>query len=188
MIQYYKSRIPSHATKVFSGVIYDVYHWDQELYNGSTTTFEMVKQLDAVSVLAIRGDKIVTIYEEQPLREPYWAMPGGYMDRGEVSPQDAAVRELYEETGMNFATMKLVAVDFIGGTRQEGYIYRFVASDFINQTAPRPEAGERITVNEFDLDRVKEISKTSLYTPQEILQTVSSIDDILALPEIQPLH
>lgn len=35
--------IPDHAKCVFKGVIFDVYQWEQKLYNGTTTTFEKLK-------------------------------------------------------------------------------------------------------------------------------------------------
>src|SRR5258708_1840735 len=110
------SKIPEHARKVFTGIMYDVYQWDQEMFDGTTRVFEALAREDAVSVIPIIDDKLVMIKEEQPGREMYNAFPAGGMKPGET-PIEAAKRELYEETGMTFKDMTLVAVDDIGGQR-----------------------------------------------------------------------
>ena len=52
----------------------------------------------AARVLLIAGDRVLLINEvlDGP---PYWLTPGGGIEPGE-SPQQAAARELYEETGL----------------------------------------------------------------------------------------
>ncbi|HEX4662419.1 MAG TPA: NUDIX domain-containing protein, partial [Candidatus Saccharimonadales bacterium] len=160
--EYYQTRIPPTAQRVFSGIIFDIYQWQQKVFDGSFATFEMAKKLDGVSVVAIKNGKIVMLHEEQPLRDPYWATPGGHMERTDRSPFEAIARELLEETGMTFKSVKLVIVEFIGNTKLEWYAYRFVASDFVSQVAPRPEAGERIVIHEMTFD---EACKVSLHNP-----------------------
>ncbi len=34
--------IPDHATCVFRGMLFDVYQWQQEMFDGSIETFEML--------------------------------------------------------------------------------------------------------------------------------------------------
>lgn len=43
--------IPDSARRVFKGIIYDVYHWQQELHDGSATTFEMLRRTDTMSAI-----------------------------------------------------------------------------------------------------------------------------------------
>ena len=40
-----KQPIPENAKRVFKGIIFDVYQWEQELYNGSKAVFEKLKDL-----------------------------------------------------------------------------------------------------------------------------------------------
>lgn len=54
------------------------------------------------------GDRILLAHWRSPLR-PAWTMPGGGIDPGE-DPKDAAVREVFEETGFH------VELDGILGT------------------------------------------------------------------------
>lgn len=47
------AKIPSHAVKVFSGVIFDVYQWQQELFNGETATFEALRRPSTVVIIPV---------------------------------------------------------------------------------------------------------------------------------------
>ncbi len=55
--------IPEHAKKVFSGVIFDVYHWEQEMFDGSRATFEKVKRADTVGVYGVLDDGRILLTE-----------------------------------------------------------------------------------------------------------------------------
>ena len=56
-----------------------------------------------------RDDSILLIKRKFPPMQGAWALPGGFVERGE-NPINAAVRELLEETGMHGENPKLVSV------------------------------------------------------------------------------
>ncbi len=61
----------------------------------------------AADVIARKGDSILLIERRN---EPYgWAIPGGFVDYGE-KVEDAAVRELFEETGIKVDKIELLGV------------------------------------------------------------------------------
>ena len=91
-------KIPDNAKKVFEGIIFDVYHWEQEMFDGSTATFEAIKRINSNSILATADNKIIITTEEQPGKGVFTDMPGGRVERGEDKMM-AAKRELLEETG-----------------------------------------------------------------------------------------
>jgi ADP-ribose pyrophosphatase len=62
------SLIPDHAECVFKGVIFDVYQWQQELYDGTATTFERIRRPDTVEVIGVTDHKILIVNDEQPMR------------------------------------------------------------------------------------------------------------------------
>lgn len=94
-----KQKMPENATKVFSGVIFDIYQWEQEMYDGSKRTFEKAKRPDTVVVFPILPDgRILLTKQEQPGKKSFIAATGGRVDEGEDA-LTAAKRELLEETG-----------------------------------------------------------------------------------------
>lgn len=179
--------IPKHAKKVFTGQIYDVYQWEQELYNGTTATFEMLGRPDTIIVLPIKDGKIVIVDEEQPTMKRAYGLPGGRHDNPTETELEAAQREVLEETGMRFKTWKLIRA-FQPHSKIEQFIYLFVASDFIDQRAQNLDAGEKIEVLEVTLERAREIAATgeSRDLPGYLLEEAKSVQDLIDLPEYQP--
>ena len=91
-------KIPEVAKCVFQGIFFDVYHWPQDMYDGSTRTFEMLKRKPSVDIIATQGDRILLTEEEQPNKGKFVSIPGGQLEEGE-SFLACAKRELLEETG-----------------------------------------------------------------------------------------
>lgn len=93
------TNIPDHAEKVFEGTIFTVYQWEQELFDGTTATFERITRPDTVTVLPVLPNgEIIVCNQEQPAKPPFTGVIGGVVDPGE-DPFEAAKRELLEETG-----------------------------------------------------------------------------------------
>ena len=64
-----------------------------------------------VDALVIDGRKILLVKRAgQWVESGKWALPGGFLDRDETS-QEAAVREVKEETGYESAVVKLFTVN-----------------------------------------------------------------------------
>jgi ADP-ribose pyrophosphatase len=182
--------VPPQAELVFRGEIFDVYQWQQEMFDGSHATFEMAKRSDTVDVLAIRDDKIVIVSDEQPGGAAKLSLPGGRHDHDDETELDAAKRELLEETGLTFRNWKLISVsEPITVTHKiEWLLYLFVATDFESETEPQPDAGEKIevrylTYDEFiDLaDRGEEEYITYL---RDLFIKAGSIEGLKNLPKL----
>lgn len=92
--------MPNNAKKVFEGVIFDVYQWEQKMYDGTTEIFERLDRADTVEILATTKDgKILIQRQHQPDRdELFLCLIGGRVEKGEDTLA-AAEREMLEETG-----------------------------------------------------------------------------------------
>ena len=61
-------KIPSQAKRVFKGLIFDVYHWKQKMFDGSEEIFEGLKRPSTIQIIPIFNKKLLLSFEEQPTR------------------------------------------------------------------------------------------------------------------------
>lgn len=178
--------VPVNAKRVFKGVIFDVYQWQQKLFDGTMTTFEMLKRPDTVKIIAIKDGKIVIVYEEQPHYGKAYELPGGRHDVPDEDELDCAKRELLEETGMKFSKWKLLDVNQ-PASKIEMFVYYFLATDFEEETQHHLDAGEKIEVELVDFDECLKFSRTKAgkYLPTDILEKAGSLEGLIELPEFK---
>ncbi|MFH1253556.1 MAG: NUDIX hydrolase [Candidatus Uhrbacteria bacterium] len=138
-----KQPIPDHAKKVFTGVMFDVYQWEQELFDGSKTIFEKVKRPDTVVVFPVLDDgRIILSEQEQPNTEPFISTASGQIDAGETV-EEAARRELLEESGYEASELILVDAQH-PANKVDWVIYTFIAKGLKKVADLNLDAGEKI--------------------------------------------
>jgi len=149
-------------------VIFDVYQWEQEMFDGSKATFEKLKRPDTVVVFPVLPDgKILLLEQEQPGREPFISTPGGRVDEGE-DILSAAKRELLEETGYEADEY------FLWDAQQpvskiEWAVYTFIAKGLKKVAEMNPDAGEKLKLMPVSFDELIDIAVGKNFSEREIV-------------------
>lgn len=179
--------VPDKAKKVFSGQIYDVYQWSQELFDGSVVTYEMLRRPDTIDCICVVNDKVIVLDDEQPHQGTITTFPSGKVDKTDDTMLVTAQREVAEETGYTFSNWKLLNVRQLHA-RTEWFIYTYVAWGVKKRSQPQPDAGERITVNLLPIDKVKQLcaeEKGYMGAARLILDKAATVTELLNLPEFK---
>lgn len=144
---------PQDSKLVFKGKLFDVYQWQQEMYDGSFQTFENIKRADTVNVIPVTIDKkIIITKQEQPGKKPFYAFAGGRIDDGE-DPFKAGERELVEETG--YKPDKIELLDAYQITSKIDWVnYDLIAKGCTNSLKTKLDPGEKVEVFEVEFDVV----------------------------------
>lgn len=159
-------KIPKQAKKVFDGVIFDVYQWEQELFDGSKATFERIKRPYTVRTIATVGEEIIILEDEQPDRDMILALPGGRIDEGE-DPLIAAQRELMEETGYTSDAWELFS-ETQPLNKMDWTMYTYIARNCKKTGEPTLDAGERIALKTVSFDAFIDIVSSEDFRAQDL--------------------
>lgn len=143
--------IPAHATRVFQGVVFDVYQWQQTMFDGSNATFEMLKRPNTVIVIPVGDDgQVYYSWQEQPGKPAFLGLFGGRAD-GDETPLETAKRELLEEAGLE-ATDWHAWHNFNPGSKIDWTVFYFIAKGCRKVAGQALDGGEKIEVRQAPLD------------------------------------
>ena len=137
-------QLPPNAKNVFSGILFDVYHWNQRMFDGSSTIFEIISRKSTVDIIATKGSKIMILLQQQPGRPTYPSLPGGRIEE-DHSPLETAQRELKEETGHGTKKWNLF-MEFTGTSKLYFHEYLFLAKDCEVAGKACPDNGEKMEI------------------------------------------
>jgi ADP-ribose pyrophosphatase len=172
-----RQKMPDDAKLVHDGIVYKAYRWEQELFDGSTTTFEKLSRTDSSGVIAIKDGKIILTEQSQPAMEPFIGIIGGKIDDGET-PLEAAKRELLEEAGLVSENWILWEAAQLSESIDRA-IYIFIAKDCTETQKPKPDAGEKIELVEFNFEEFIKVVKQPNFRDTEIILSITRAE---ALP------
>jgi len=148
-------RFPKHAKLVFKGLLFDVYQWQQEMFDGSQSTFEGLKRTGTIQVIPTQGDKILISHEEQPLKPKAYTFFGGRQEKNEDA-LEAAKRELLEESGMESSDWELIK-SYPNRGKIDWNTYLFLARNCKKVSEPHLDPGEKIEIIPVNFDRFLKI-------------------------------
>lgn len=143
-------KIPPQAKSVFKGKIFEIFQWDQEMFDGSTATFEMLKRPSTSQIIATRNNKILIVDEEQPNTPLYTGIFGGRQEPDEDALA-CAKRELLEEGGLVSDSWQHFQTYTFAG-KIDWKITLFIAKNVSISAKPNLDVGEKITFREVEFD------------------------------------
>lgn len=160
--------IPTNAQLVFQGKLFEVFQWQQKMFDGTTATFEKVRRPDTVVVFPVLDDgKIVLTEQEQPGVGKFLGAIGGRVDHGEEILA-AAQRELREESG--FQAEQFTLWDAQQPTPKIDWaVFTFVAKGITKIAEPQLDAGEKIILKPVTLDEFLELGTNERFSEKEIV-------------------
>ena len=163
-------KIPQNAKKVFDGIIFDVYQWEQEMFDGTTSTFEMLKRPSTVEVIAVKDGKIAMSYQSQPTKPDFYSLFGGRAEEDEDS-LTTAKRELLEESGLTSDNWELYR-EYQPSHKIDWTIYTYIARDCKKVSGQKLDSGEKIEIKELAFDEFIKIIESDNYWGNELVLDV----------------
>ncbi len=150
------------SIEVFSGKRFSVYVEEHRLPNGRVAKREVVKFPETVMVLpVIDREHVILLYQYRaPIRRWIYEIPAGVIEEGE-NPEEAANRELVEETGYRARKLVKVYPMYLAPGYSTEKIHAFIGYD-LEEVGAKPEDYEVIRVVKKDLDDVVDMIKEGL--------------------------
>ena len=159
------------ARRVFKGVMFDVYQWEQELFDGTTATYEALRRPDTAIVFPVLADgKILLTKQQQSGSRPFIGGAGGRIEEGE-SALEGAKRELREETGYEADEWILWdAVQPVG--KLDWAVYSFIAKGLRKVGDMDLDPGEKIELYPVTFDEFLDIGIKPNFAEKEVVNKI----------------
>ncbi len=118
---------------------------------------------DWVTAFAItkEGKVIMEKQYRHALGQVHYEIPGGCVDKSDVSFQAAVERELLEETGYKFNHIEFIGNTSANPSTNANMMHLFLATGGEYVQRPELDEGEDIEVHLFTIDEVKELVRTN---------------------------
>lgn len=142
------------------------------------------RPIAGAGIVVVRGDEVLVIQRGKPPYEGEWSIPGGKIEYGETA-EEAALRELKEETGVAARIIGLIDVIDSIAARQPGSEsdWHFLLIDYAAVwTAGEPVADDDVSDAVF-LPVADAIARTRWDKTRDVIGR--AVEMVAALPEPQ---
>ena len=149
---------PLRSITRYEGVVIDVRLDLAELPDGSTALREVVEHPGGVAVLPLEDDGTVWCVRQfrYPFAETLLEIPAGRLEQGEA-PEDAARRELAEETGLTADTLTPLGKQYATPGYCGEVLHVYLARG-LHRGEAHPDEGEFLNVEMHTLDALIDLA------------------------------
>jgi len=168
-------KVPTNAKRVFKGIIFDVYQWQQKMFDNSVETFEMIKRPNTIEVIAVNNNKIMISHQSQPTKKDFYSLFGGRAEANEDT-LTTAKRELLEESGLASNDLELF-IEHHPDPKIDYTIYTYIARDCKKISNPKLDAGEKIEVIELTFNEFVDIVLSDKYWGNDLALDILRMKD-----------
>ena len=132
------------------------FDWWKNPRNGSELRATVLEMHDWVNIVALTPDEKILVVKQFRLGSQTVTseMPAGVMEAGET-PQEAAMRELAEETGYTTDDWTYLGWVEPNPAFQNNHCHQFLARNVVRTQAVQQDDGENVEYCEMTLDEVK---------------------------------
>lgn len=163
--------LPENAVCVFRGKIFDVYQWEQEMFDGTKKIFEKLKRPDTVIVFPVDSEGFIYLArQQQPGTREYIGGIGGRAEVGE-DPVSVAKRELLEETGMAASEFILLHAEQ-PVAKIDWSVYFYIAKDVKKVQDIALDWGEKIDLLRYTFAEFLDVAEWDDFTEIEIIPKI----------------
>lgn len=166
-------KLPKKAKKVFSGSIFDIYQWEQEMFDGSTQTYEMIKRPATLQAIVVEGDQIIIAEEEQPFKGSFHTLLGGRQEPDE-DPDDGIRRELKEEAGIEVGEL-VQYQEHEPYTKMDWHVHIYIARQIKFVSEPNLDPGEKITLKRLSFNEFIDIVLSDEFRGREFAYYIAKM-------------
>ncbi|GBR06691.1 NUDIX domain-containing protein [Acetobacter oeni] len=150
--------------------------------NGQSGLYGVVERGEFVVILPVgekNGEKTVTLIRQfrYPVQRRMWELPMGMWEtRPDASPDDVAMGELREETGLVAGKMRHIGITYQGAgySTQRGHIY--LATDLVQGPNALEATEEDITSYTLPLSKVRQMIRDNEITCMVTLAAFSVVE------------
>ncbi|MGB8983984.1 MAG: NUDIX hydrolase [Anaerolineales bacterium] len=158
------------------------YDWVRNPRNAKSMKALILEAADWVNIVALTPEKKIIVVRQYRfgVGRTTLELPAGIMNAGET-PEQAAIRELKEETGYTAANWKYLGWVETNPAFLNNLCHQWLARDVIKTSAPELDEGEEISVAELSLEEVHfEIEQGNMRNSLTVL-SLSRVFDLRSL-------
>ena|SRR5687768_1489192 len=132
------------------------YDWVRNPRNAKSMKALVLESADWVNIVAITPEKKIVVVQQYRfgVGKTTTEIPAGIIDTGEM-PEQAAIRELKEETGYSAASWKYLGWVETNPAFLNNLCHQWLALDVVKISLPELDEGEEISVTELSLEEVR---------------------------------